>query len=267
MVREIIKYPTTLGLEFGGNVRFFNDELLTLIEDLKDTINFHKLDALSAFEIGLPQAVIVIKGEDGEYLELINPRIIKQEDTQENYETTPYFPVGANVQRADKIKLMYENKDGKQQFLEAQGEFSAKLQQKLDFLFGSTFIVRLSDEERSRFESQLSNGLKDITNNGCPTVFKRDRILQLFKIVFIGAIIGIVGSFFVDGTLFDELNTTLDIMIATLFGLIVVYFFYAQYEGKQYKHCSSCQIGNIIGTSALLLLRTSLLAGAKFFLL
>lgn len=38
MVQEIIQYPTTPSLEFGANVRHFNDELLSLIQDLKDTI-------------------------------------------------------------------------------------------------------------------------------------------------------------------------------------------------------------------------------------
>ena len=35
----------------------------------------------------------------------------------------------------------------------------------------------------------------------------------------------------------------------TVFSLQIIYFFYAQYEGKKYTSCTSCQIGNIIGTT------------------
>jgi len=34
--------------------------------------------------------------------------------------------------------------------------------------------------------------------------------------------------------------------------LMLAYFFYAIYESRQYKQCTSCQIGNIIGTTAIL---------------
>jgi len=53
-------------------------------------------------------------------------------------------------------------------------------------------------------------------------------------------------------------------MLSMLF-FIVVYFFYAQYEGKQYKNCSSCQIGNIIGTSAIELFKLLVLFVLVYF--
>ena len=46
MVKEIIQYPTTPSLEFGANVRHFNQELFDLIDDLKDTIEANHLNAL-----------------------------------------------------------------------------------------------------------------------------------------------------------------------------------------------------------------------------
>jgi len=268
MVKEIVKYPTTPSLEFGGNVRFFNEELFALIQDLKDTIEAKGLNALAAFQIGSPYAVIVIKKEDGVYLELINPRIIKREGSVEPIETTAYFPgLSAKTKRYEKIKVMYEDRDAKQQFLEADGELSIIIQRKLDYLFGSNFRIRLSDEERKLFDSKLEFGTDAITDNGCPTVFKRDRILQLFRVLFISAIIGLVASYFVDADTLEELVTVEDYLMGSLLGLIVIYFFYAQYEGKQYKNCSSCQIGNIIGTSAILLFQLAILFGVKYFIL
>ena len=80
MIKEIIQYPTVMSLEFGGPVRHFDDTLLELIQDLKDTIEANNLDALAAFQIGSPLAVMVIK-QNEEFLEIMNPVMIKREGT------------------------------------------------------------------------------------------------------------------------------------------------------------------------------------------
>lgn len=268
MVREIVQYPTTPSLEFGGNVRHFDESLFELIKDLKDTMEANNLNALAAFQIGSPYAVIVIKKEDGSYLEIINPRIIKRDGTVEPTETTAYFPeLSAKTRRYEKIKLMYEDREGKQQFLDADGDLAITIQRKIDYVFGSNFRVRLSEEERKLFDSKLEFGTDAITDNGCPTVFKRDRILQLFKVFFISAILGLVGSFFVSEETLVTLQSVENYLMISMLGLIVIYFFYAQYEGKQYKNCSSCQIGNIIGTSAIELVKLLVLFVAVYFIL
>jgi len=268
MVKEIVKYPTTPSLEFGGNVRHFDESLFELIQDIKDTIEANNLNALAAFQIGSPYAVIVIKNEDGSYLEIINPRIIKREGTVEPTETTAYFPgLSAKTKRYEKIKLMYEDREGKQQFLDADGDLAITIQRKIDYVFGSNFRVRLSDEERKLFDSKLEFGTDAITDNGCPTVFKRDRILQLFRVLFISAIIGLIGSFFVSEETLVTLKSVENYLMTFMLGLIVIYFFYAQYEGRQYKNCSSCQIGNIIGTSAIELTKLLVLFLASYFIL
>ena len=122
-------------------------------------------------------------------------------------------------------------------------------------------------KRKKLFDSKLEFGTDSITNNDCPTVFKRDRILQVFKLLFVLGIIGLVSSFFVS----DEINSTIataeNYILLALLTLMVIYFFYAQYEGKEYKHCTSCQIGNIIGTTTILLVKLLLLGLANFFLI
>ncbi|QOP45744.1 peptide deformylase [Sulfurimonas paralvinellae] len=268
MVKEIVKYPTTPSLEFGGNIRHFDESLFELIQDIKDTMEANDLNALAAFQIGSPYAVILIKKEDGSYLEIINPRIIKREGVIEPIETTAYFPgLSAKTRRYEKIKLMYEDREGKQQFLEADGDLSITIQRKIDYVFGSNFRIRLNDEERKLFDSKLEFGTDAIMDNGCPTVFKRDRILQLFRVLFISAIIGLIGSFFVSPETLETLKSVENYLMLSMLGLVVVYFFYAQYEGRQYKNCSSCQIGNIIGTSAIELTKLLALFIASYFIL
>ncbi|MFA5454487.1 MAG: peptide deformylase [Sulfurimonas sp.] len=267
MIKEIVTYPTTPSLEFGANVRFFNDELFDIIQDLKDTIKANSLDALAAFQIGSPLSVVVVK-KDGEYLELINPRVLKREGSVTPIETTAYFPgMSAKTKRYEKITLMYEDRDAKQQFLDADGELSITIQRKLDYVFGSNFRVRLDADEKKLFDSKLEFGTDSITQNDCPTVFKRDVILKAFKYLFVFGIIGLVISFFIGDESLKSLITAENYIMILMTFLIVTYFFYAQYEGKQYKHCTSCQIGNIIGTSIILLLKLSALFLANLFIL
>lgn len=267
MVKNIVTYPTTPSLEFGANVRFFNDELFAILQDLKDTIQANDLDALAAFQIGSPLSVVVVK-KDGEFLELVNPRVLKREGSITPVETTAYFPgMSAKTIRYEKITLMYEDRSGNQQFLEADGELSVTIQRKIDYVFGSNFRVRLDEAEKKLFDSKLEFGTDAITQNDCPTVFKRDRILQAFKYLFIFGIIGVASSFFMSDESLKSLVTAENYIMILMSSLIVIYFLYAQYEGKQYKHCTSCQIGNIIGTTIVLLMKLTLLFLAYYFII
>jgi len=266
MIKNIVTYPTTPSLEFGADVRFFSDELFELLQDLKDTIKENDLNALAAFQIGSPLCVVVIKDGD-EFLELINPKVLKAEGNAEPTETTAYFPnLSAKTARYEKIKLMYEDRGANQQFLEADGELSITIQRKIDYIYGSNFRVRLSSEEKKLFDSKLEFGTDAITKNDCPTVFKRDRIIQAFKFLFVLGVIGVIAGFFVNDDITQTIASAETYIMTTLLVLALTYFFYAQYEGKQYKHCTSCQIGNIIGTTVVLLAKLLVLFIANYFL-
>jgi len=266
MIREITAYPTKVSLEFGANVRHFDEELVTLIQDLKDTINANSLNALAAFQIQSPYSVMVIKKDDGEFLEIINPRIIQREGSIEPVEKTAYFPgLSAQTKRYKKIKVMYEDRGGNQQFLTADGELSITIQRKLDYLYGSSFITRLSEEERKVFDSKLEFGTDSITNNDCPTVFKKDRLMHVIKFVFVVALLSLFAKFFLSEDSALILKTVEEYAMITMFALTVFYFFYAQYEAKQYKNCSSCQIGNIIGVTFITFVKLLVLFLANYF--
>lgn len=268
MIKEITQYPTVMSLEFGANVRHFDSTLLELIQDLKDTITANELTALAAFQIGSPLAVMVIKKEDGEFLEIINPVIIKREGSVTPLETTAYFPgLSGKTKRYEKIKLLYEDPEGNQQFLTAEGDLAITIQRKADYLLGANFRIRMNEEEKKRFDSKLEFGTDDIDYNDCPTVFKRDKILHLINYGFIAGVLGLILSIFVSTETTNTIKIVENVLMLTILLLMVVYFFYAQYEGKQYKHCTSCQIGNIIGTTTLLAFKLSLLFIANYFIL
>ena len=268
MIKELIQYPTPLSLEFGANVRHFDDSLKTLIEDIKETMEANKLDALSAFQIGSPLSVIVIKKDDNTFLEIINPVIITREGTVTPNESTAYYPdLSAKTKRYEKIKVMYEDREAKQQFLSAEGDLAITIQRKSDYLLGSDFRIRMTEEEKQLFDNKLEFGTDSLNLNDCPTVFKRDRILRVINYGLIAGIVGLIIGVFLSGENLLLLTTGIEILLVSILVLIVGYFFYAQHEGKQYKQCTSCQIGNIIGTTSILVFKLLLLFIASYFIL
>jgi len=269
MLKEIIRYPSPLSVQYGIDVRVFNDELFSLIDDLKDTINENNIKGLSAYQIGNYFNVIIIKDENDDFLELINPRMISHNILVTAPETTTYYgDLTAEVSRYKNISIVYQDREANNQTLSFSDELAVIVQRKLDYTFGATFIQKLSPSQRDIFEAKLQHGSNIEYSDYCPTTFQRDKILSVINIAMIAMLILLVGSFFVDDK--ASLAALRDYQIYASFGVLalnIIYFFYAQYEGKQYTSCSSCQIGNIIGTSVISLVKLTLIMVLSFFLI
>ena len=253
MIKQITQYPTQTGFDFGGTVRHFDETLQALITDLKDTIEAHDLEGLAAFQIGSPLNVIVIKKE-GKFLEIINPVIFTKEGELTPRESTAYYPnITAVTKRAKNIKLTYDDSEGKQQFLTASDDLAVLIQRKNDYLMGSTFITRLSPEEKKIFENKLK-GLSDAdAQASCNISPFSDKILAVIKYGLLVGLVALVGAFF--GTMTPYIKIFEHYLMITIAVLIGVYFIRALYEGKR---CGVCQLGN---TAAVLLTKSMYLGG------
>jgi peptide deformylase len=266
LIKQIITYPTPPSLQFSAPVRFVNDEIKGIIQDLKDTIEANSLDGLAAFQIGSAYNIVVVKKDDGSFLVMLNPNIVMMDGEIRVKEKTAYFPgLSAKVNRYEKISIVYEDEAMKSQVLKADGEFGVLLQRKIDYTFGSSFINKLDPNERALFQQKLEFGEDAAQIETCPTVFKRDYIIKAINILLIAMVLLLGASFFLS----EDVNmlsyqTYLAVSVVVL---NIVYFFYAQYEGREYISCSGCQIGNIIGTVAISLLRVSVLMLLSYFLI
>ncbi len=257
MIKQIIQYPTQTGFDFGGTVRHFDETLQALITDLKDTIEANDLEGLAAFQIGSPLNVIVIKNE-GEFLEIINPVIFTKEGELTPTECTAYFPdITAVTKRAQKIKLTYDDSEGKQQFLTATDDLAVIIQRKNDYLLGSTFISRLSPEEKKIFENKLEGFSDTDARASCNISPFSDKILTVIKYGLIAGLIALIGAFF--STITPYLKIFEHYLMITIAVLIGLYFIRALYEGKR---CGVCQIGN----TAAVMLTKSMYLGVLYLL-
>lgn len=265
MVQEIIQYPTQPSQAFDGVVRHYDASLHALLQDLQDTIIHHNLDGLTAYQIGSAYAVMVVRHE-GKLLEIINPIIITKEGSISAEERTSYYPdLQANTTRYQKIKLMYEDREGKQHFLSAEDDLAVLIQRKSDYLLGSDFRIRMSEDERNAFDSKLKGQLPSGTKESCPADQPKlsGMVLKVVTVSLItGVIIAIVGLF----SSYPLLRQAQIYLLLSVLLLLIMYFFVARHEGKKYAHCTSCQIGNIVGTIFLQSIRLGLLAIASYFI-
>ncbi len=255
MIRNIVTYPDKRINVISPDLRLFDDDLHSVIQDLKDTLEAHNVNALSAIQIAIPMSIIVIKEDDGNFLEIINPRIIGKSGSINSDEKTLYFPDKTySVKRYEKIKLIYQNKEGVQKSLDASGERAILLQRKIDYLFGATLSDKLDEKEKKEFASTL--------HESCSTVFKRDYFISFIqKILFFIILANIASLFTSNKTLFTFITYGTIAVLA----LLVAYFFVAYYESKEQGSCSSCQIGNIIGTTAKYTIGTLILFAFSYF--
>lgn len=268
MIREITTYPTPPSVKYATDVRVFDEEIFSLIEDIKDTIKAHALEALAAFQVGSYYNIVVVKKEDGSFLELINPRIISQSGRVSTIEKTAYFPgLSAKVKRYETVSLVYQDRDGVQHSLKADGDLSILLQRKIDYTFGSSFLNKLDKEEKKLFQKKLEFGSDIAISQSCPTVFKRDYIIKVINIIMIVMVALLMGSLFMDDSTSGQLWNYQSYLFFASIGLNIVYFFYAQYEGKRFTSCTSCQIGNIIGTAVIIFTKLSVVMLLSYFIM
>ena len=269
MVRDIVVYPDKRINITAPDVRKFDEALASVIQDLKDTMKAHNVKAMAATQIAIPMSVLVVEQDDGSYLEIVNPRIIGKKGSVESTEETLYFPNTTHtVNRYEMIRLIYQDRHGEQKALKAEGDLAIVLQRKIDYLYGDTIATRVGASQRKILEEELANKGMPGSFESCPTVFMKDYFTSMMQKVL----------FFMTLTLFTPLFNFKEETVQSIWTfdkyaagaivlLIIGYFIVGIKEGKKYTSCTSCQIGNLIGTAVKYAAVTIVVTTAAYFLL
>jgi uncharacterized protein YacL len=124
----------------------------------------------------------------------------------------------------------------------------------------------MNEEELKLFESKLEGGTDNIISNSCPVepTFSKT-ILSVITLFLIVGAIGVVLGLFVSNTFAESLFTMEKYLMLFITISLILYFFIARYEGKKYTNCTSCQMGNIVGTIFLQTIRLLLLLLTSYF--
>ncbi len=250
MVQKLVIYPDDRMNCTSTDVRSFNQTLWDVIDDMADTMRGNDLDAMAAMQIAYPYNIILIKQED-DFQEYINPRIIKNENLFDSEESSIYFPeVTVTIPRYEKIKLVYEDRNGEIHYKDIEDKkLAATLQRKIDITFGGNILDKVDKNTREKiFEALAGKGLMPQTDDVCPTFSNKDYFVSFTdKLLILMGITLLTPLFNFEKSTIENIYTFDKIAFPLIVLLMIAFFFYAQYEAKKYSQCSSCQIGNNIG--------------------
>jgi peptide deformylase len=167
----IIETPHPLLREISAPVETVTDEVRALIDDMFETMYAAPGIGLAAIQVGVPKRLLVIdlqepEEEGGEPvrdpLVFINPEILEASDTLQIYsEGCLSVPdMYAEVERPDRIRARWLDRDGKQHEKELDGLLAICLQHEMDHLEGILFIDHLSRLKRDMILKKLAKARK-----------------------------------------------------------------------------------------------------------
>jgi peptide deformylase len=146
----ILNYQNPILGRTSIKVRFVDDELLKTIDDMAETMMIREGIGLAAPQIGLNKRFFLFISDYAEERETvmikvaINPQILEEEGETITYEGCLSYPdYFANVKRALKVKVKYQDIDFNKVEEELTGLAARVFQHELDHLDGIQFIDRM----------------------------------------------------------------------------------------------------------------------------
>lgn len=152
----IVIHPNDVLRAKAAPVDKITPEILTLLDDMLQTMYDAPGIGLAAPQVGVSQRVVVIdvegkeEGQPGNPLKLINPEIISVSDTKtvldEGCLSLPDMRV--DVSRPDKVRFRYMDTDGNIQEMDADDLLAKCIQHEIDHLDGKLIFDYLSSLKR-----------------------------------------------------------------------------------------------------------------------
>ena len=147
-VRTILHYPDPRLRQPGKKVEAIPPELAQLIDDMAETMYAAPGCGLAATQVGEPWQIFVVdcasEGEPSDLRVFVNPQILSTDGTISSEEGCLSFPSAREeVERADKVRVRAQDRDGQWFELDADGLLAIAIQHEYDHLQGVLMIDRL----------------------------------------------------------------------------------------------------------------------------
>ena len=155
---RILEFPDPRLRTRAAPVEVVDDALRTLIDDMFETMYAAPGIGLAATQVDVHKRLLVcdVSTEKDAPHVLINPEIIEKDGvavTEEGCLSVPgYFE---EVERANHIRVKFQDRDGEPQEMEAEGLLAVCIQHEMDHLEGKLFVDYLSEAKRSRIRKRL----------------------------------------------------------------------------------------------------------------
>ncbi len=127
-------------------VHKIDDRIITLLDDMIETMEYAEGIGLAAPQVGVLRSVIVVNIGEGP-IELINPELLEAEGKEIMVEGCLSIPEEAGkVERPYRVKVKGLNKKGEEVVLAGEGLLARVLCHEMDHLEGILFIDKVTPE-------------------------------------------------------------------------------------------------------------------------
>lgn len=114
--------------------------ILTLLDDMKDTMHQANGCGLAAVQVGVLRRVVIIEVEEGKLYEMINPKIVFRAGKQEAEEGCLSVPGKWGItSRPARVTVRFTDRNGKEMELRGEGLLARAICHELDHLDGKLF--------------------------------------------------------------------------------------------------------------------------------
>ncbi|MBW2055968.1 MAG: peptide deformylase [Deltaproteobacteria bacterium] len=165
-LRDVVTYPQPALRKKSEPVKEINEEIRSLIADMRETMYSSKGIGLAAPQIGVNLRVIVVDvtpyQPDQKPFALINPEIVSGEGEVESSEGCLSVPgLFETVKRKEKVTVRGINEDGEEVEIHATGMLAICLQHEIDHLNGMTIVERLGPLKREMVRKKLRKAARN----------------------------------------------------------------------------------------------------------
>ncbi len=150
-VRPILGFDHAVLREKAKKVSRVDASIVRLLDDLAETMLAAPGAGLAANQVGVALRVCVVKGDENQIHQLVNPELVKGDGVQVGYEGCLSYPgwVG-EVARHETVVVKALNRKGREVRIKATGFTARAFQHELDHLDGVLFTDRLTSLDTLR---------------------------------------------------------------------------------------------------------------------
>lgn len=144
-VLPIVKHPNDVLTTPAKEVKKFDQQLATLLDDMYDTMIAADGIGLAAPQVGVSKRVAIVDlGEGQEVIEMINPVVVAIGGKEIEVEGCLSFPdIYGEVERPFYVKIEAEDRDGNLYELEAEDYEARAIMHEIDHLNGILFTEKI----------------------------------------------------------------------------------------------------------------------------
>jgi peptide deformylase len=146
-IRNIVKGKNNAALrKVSREVKQITPHILTLLDDMKDTLHAEEGIGLAAPQVGVLRRIAIVEYDD-RYYELINPKILEASGEAVEEEGCLSIPgTRGRVKRPETVTAQYTDRYGKKKKVTVSGITARGFCHEIDHLDGILFIDKMMKE-------------------------------------------------------------------------------------------------------------------------